>query len=180
MQTFIRAVEYRVPSADRTTLAHGGGWYGAAPALGALSAKRCIGPGEGLPGRAWRHGHPILLRQFEGPYFKRAEAAQAAGLACAIAVPLLAGDCLMAVVVMMFCGDDAAHAGAIELWRNDPALSPDMTLADACYGTTAEAFEYIARHVGFRRGTGQPASPPPVTTPATSPASWASRRRRPA
>ena len=155
MQTFIRAVEYWVPSADRTTLAHGGGWYGTAPAFGALSAKLCFGPGEGLPGQAWAQGHPIMLRQFEGSYFKRTEAAHAAGLTCAIAIPLLAGDYLMAVVVM-FCGDDAAHAGAIELWRNDPALSPDMTLADAYYGTTAEAFEYIARHVSFRRGTGLP------------------------
>lgn len=155
MQTFIRAVEYWVPSADRSTLAHGGGWYGAAPAFGALSPKLCFGPGEGLPGQAWAQGHPIVLRQFEGSYFKRTEAAHAAGLTCAIAIPLLAGDYLMAVVVM-FCGDDAAHAGAIELWRNDPALSPDMTLADAYYGTTAEAFEYIARHVSFRRGTGLP------------------------
>jgi DNA-binding transcriptional ArsR family regulator len=155
MQTFIRAVEYWVPSADRTTLAHGGGWYAAAPAFGALSAQLCFGPGEGLPGQAWSQGHPIVLRQFEGSYFKRTVAAHAAGLTCAIAIPLLAGDYLMAVVVM-FCGDDAAHAGAIELWRNDPAQSPDMTLADAYYGTTAEAFEYIARHVSFRRGTGLP------------------------
>lgn len=155
MKTFIRAVETWVPSPDRTTLAHGGGWYGDAPAFGALSAKLCFGLGEGLPGQAWQQGRPIILRQFEGSYFKRTEAAQAAGLTCAIAIPILAGDYLMAVVVM-FCGDDAAHAGAIELWHNDPAVSADMTLADAYYGTTAEAFEYIARHVSFRRGTGLP------------------------
>jgi len=155
MKTFIRAVEYWVPSADRTTLAHGGGWYGAAPAFGALSAQMCFGPGEGLPGQAWLQGHPIILRQFEGSYFQRTEAAHQAGLTCAIAIPILAGDYLMAVVVM-FCGDDAAHAGAIELWHNDPVRSSDMTLADAYYGTTAEAFEYIARHVSFRRGTGLP------------------------
>jgi len=155
MKTFIRAVEYWVPSADRTTLAHGGGWYGAAPGFGALSAQMCFGPGEGLPGQAWQQGHPIVLRQFEGSYFRRTEAAHRAGLTCAIAIPILAGEFLMAVVVM-FCGDDAAHAGAIELWHNDPARSTDMTLADAYYGTTAEAFEYIARHVSFRRGTGLP------------------------
>ena len=74
-------------------------------------------------------GHPIVLRQFEISSFQRTEAAHAAGLTCAIAIPLLAGDYLMAVV--MFCGDDAAHAGAIELWRNNPADSADMTLADA-------------------------------------------------
>ncbi len=155
MKTFIRAIETWVPSADRTTLAHGGGWYGAAPAFGALSSKVCFGYGEGLPGQAWQQGHPIVLRQFEGSYFKRTDAAHAAGLTCAIAIPLLAGDFLMAVVVM-FCGDDASHAGAIELWHNDPAQSADMNLADAYYGSTSEAFEYIARHLSFRRGTGLP------------------------
>ena len=155
MKTFIRAVEYWVPTADRTSLAHGGGWYGDAPSFGAYSAKLCFGLGEGLPGQAWLQGHPIVLRQFEGSYFQRTEAAHDAGLTCAIAIPLLSGDYLMAVVVM-FCGDDAVHAGAIELWHNNPADSADMSLADAYYGTTAEAFEYIARHVSFRRGTGLP------------------------
>ena len=155
MKTFVRAVEYWVPTPDRTSLAHGGGWYGNVPSFGAYSAKLCFGLGEGLPGQAWLQGHPIVLRQFEGSTFQRTEAAHAAGLTCAITIPLLAGDYLMAVVVM-FCGDDAAHAGAIELWRNSPADSADMTLADAYYGTTAEAFETIARHVSFRRGTGLP------------------------
>ena len=155
MKPFIRAIEAWVPSPDRTTLAHAGGWYGSAPAFGALSAQMQFGQGEGLPGQAWQHGHPIILRQFEGSYFKRTAEAHAAGLTCGIAIPLMAGDFLLAVVVM-FCGDDATHAGAIELWHNDASQSTDMTLADAYYGTTAEAFESIARHVSFRRGTGLP------------------------
>ena len=101
MKTFIRAVETWVPSPDRTTLTHGGGWYGDAPAFGALSAKTIFGFGEGLPGQAWQQGHPIVLRQFEGPYFKRTEAAHTAGLTCGIAMPIMAGDCLMAVVVVI-------------------------------------------------------------------------------
>ncbi len=30
-----------------------------------------FGPGDGLPGPAWQQGHPIILRQFEGPCVKR-------------------------------------------------------------------------------------------------------------
>jgi hypothetical protein len=70
-------------------------------------------------------------------------------------VPIFAGDFLLSVLVL-FCGDDDAHAGAIELWHNNPADGPDMTLKDGYYGTTAEAFEYISRRTSFRRGNGLP------------------------
>ena len=77
------------------------------------------------------------------------------GLTCGIALPIFAGDLLTSVLVI-FCGDDEAHAGAIELWRNDPAASKDMTLDDGYYGTTGEAFEFISRRTAFRRGHGLP------------------------
>ena len=35
---------------------------------------------EGLPGKAWAAGHPIILKEFENSYFKRTEAAKAVGL----------------------------------------------------------------------------------------------------
>ena len=70
-------------------------------------------------------------------------------------MPICAGDFLNAVVVI-FCGDDAAHAGAIELWHNDPQESHDMTLVDGYYGATGDTFEFISRNTAFRRGTGLP------------------------
>ena len=70
-------------------------------------------------------------------------------------MPIFAGDFLTSVLVI-FCGDDAAHAGAIELWRQRPGESPDMTLDDGYYGTTADTFEFISRRTSFRRGTGLP------------------------
>lgn len=120
----------------------------------ASPAPSVFGLGEGLPGQAWSQGRPIVLRQFEGSASKRTEAAQAVGLTCAIAMPLPAGNDLK--VVVMFCGDDAAHASAIKLSRNDPAQSPDMALVDTHCGTTAKALVYIARHVNVRRGSGLP------------------------
>ncbi|MEO7337176.1 MAG: GAF domain-containing protein [Caldimonas sp.] len=155
MKTFIRAVEVWVPSVDRSILEFGGGLYGKATRFAALSKALCFGRGEGLPGQAWETGRPIVLKQFDGSYFRRTAAAHAEGITCGIAIPIFAGDFLNAVLVM-FCGDDEAHAGAIEHWRNDPAESSDMTLVDGYYGTTAETFEFMSRRTTIRRGNGLP------------------------
>ena len=155
VSNFIRAVEYWVPSRDRSILEFGGGLYGRATRLAAASRDLCFGRGEGLPGQAWEAGHPIVLKQFAGSYFRRTAAAQAEGITCGIAVPIFAGDFLTSVMVI-FCGDDEAHAGAIELWHNDPATSHDMTLVDGYYGTTGDTFEFISRSTSFRIGNGLP------------------------
>jgi hypothetical protein len=155
MNTFIRASEVWVPSADRTMLEFGGGLYGSATRFAALSRGLCFGRGEGLPGQAWEQGRPLVLKTFDNSYFRRTAAAHAEGITCGIAVPIYAGDFLTSVLVI-FCGDDAAHAGAIELWRNDPAVSSDMTLDDGYYGTTADTFEFMSRRTSFRRGSGLP------------------------
>lgn len=154
-KTFIRVVEFWVPGTDRTLLEYGGGLYGAAPSFGAMSRSMVFGRGEGLPGAAWEAGHPLVLKDLQGPGFLRPQAARAAGLTCGIAVPIFAGDFLTSVMVL-FCGDDDAHAGAIELWHNDPAVSKDMTLVDGYYGTTGDAFELISRSASFRQGIGLP------------------------
>jgi hypothetical protein len=154
-KTFIRVVEFWVPGTDRTLLEYGGGLYGAAPSFGALSRSMVFGRGEGLPGAAWEAGHPLVLKDLQGPGFLRPQVARAAGLTCGIAVPIFAGDFLTSVMVL-FCGDDDAHAGAIELWHNDPAESKDMTLVDGYYGTTGDAFELISRSASFRQGIGLP------------------------
>ena len=155
MKTFIRVVEAWVPSADRSLLEFGGGMYGAATRFEAASREMCFGYGEGLPGQAWEQRRPIVLKGFEGSYFKRTKQALAEGLTCGIAVPIFAGEFLTSVMVL-FCGDDDNHAGAIELWRHDPAEAPEMNLADGHYGSTAEVFEYISRRTSFRKGIGLP------------------------
>lgn len=164
MKTFIRACEVWLPSADRTRLEFAGGAWGsgdrygsgagALAEFGRLSASLSFGWDEGLPGKAWRAGHPLVLKEFTHSYFRRTEAAHAAGLDCGIAVPVFAGDFLTGVVVL-FCGSDADTVGAIELWHHDPAQSYDMALQDGVFGA-AEAFEWSARHTRFRRGFGLP------------------------
>ena len=155
MKTFIRVAEVWVPSAEGGLLELGGGLFDAAPAFGAISRTMCFGRGEGLPGRAWEEGRPLLLHRLEGSYFRRVTAARAAGLSCAVALPIFIGERLTSVVVLL-CGDSDTHVGAIELWRNDPRIESDLRLADGYFGSTDPSLEDLTRDGSLSRGTGLP------------------------
>jgi hypothetical protein len=153
--TFIRVVEYWLPSADGSLLEFGGGVFGGATRFEAATERLCFGRGEGLPGQVWELGHPVVLKDLSNTHFRRSAAAKVEGLSCGIALPVFDVSTLRAVVVM-FCGDDSDHAGAIELWGNQPADSADLKLVDGYYGTTGDTFEFISRATAFRKGTGLP------------------------
>lgn len=156
MKTFIRAAEVWLPTADDAELVHGGGLSGPeARSFGAFSQSVRFRHGEGLPGLAWAEGRPLLLRHLEGTPFLRTEAAHAAGLRCAIALPVFVREVLTAVLVF-FCGDDDEQAGAIELWRNDPRVTTDMTLVEGFYSHGADALELVSQDTYLPRGTGLP------------------------
>src|SRR5947208_10115571 len=155
MKTFIRVVELWVPDRARVRLEFGGGLYGEGlSAFKAVSENLQFGYDEGLPGKAWACGHPVILTKFANSYFKRTDQALAAGLTCGVALPVFAGEFLMAVMVL-FCGDDEKHVGAVELWHNDAERSHEMGLVDGYYGT-ADMFEFNSRHTKFPRGFGLP------------------------
>jgi hypothetical protein len=155
MGTFIKVVELWVPDRTRTRLEFGGGLGGSVfSEFMALSENTLFAYDEGLPGRAWASGHPIILTEFSATGFKRGDDAREAGLSCGVALPVFAGEFLMAVMVLL-CGGDEPHVGALELWHNDPELSHEMVLVDGYYGT-AEMFEFNSRHSKFPRGFGLP------------------------
>lgn len=155
MTTFIRVVELWVPDRTRTRLEFGGSLCSAEfEEFRAVSENALFAYDEGLPGKAWASGHPVILTNFADSYFRRTDEAIEAGLTCGVALPVFAGEFLMAVMVL-FCGDDAKHVGAIELWQNDPDKSHEMGLVDGYYGT-ADMFEFNSRHTKFPRGFGLP------------------------
>lgn len=155
MKSFIRAAEIWLPAQDHTLLEFGAGLFGDALSFGALSRSMCFGRAEGLPGEAWEQGHPVLLKQFDESNFRRAGAAHMAGLTCAVALPFFrAGE--LSAVVTLFGGDDQASRGAIELWRNDPRISSDITLMDGYYGGLPPEFEQLSRDAYLPRGMGLP------------------------
>ena len=106
-----------------------------------------------MPGKAWAAGHPIILKDLVKSYFKRGEAAKAAGLTCGFAIPIFDGAAIKAVLVL-FCGDDRKHVGAIEVWKAPPD-GIELGLVDGYYGT-ADALEWSSRRIKFMRGTGLP------------------------
>lgn len=154
-KTFIRTLEFWVPDASGSLLEFGGGLFGDCKRFESATRQLCFGRGEGLPGQAWDAGHPIMLTSLQAPAFRRAAAAQAEGLTCAIALPVFVAERLTAVVVF-FCGGDQDHAGAIELWHNAPQDGVDMNLREGYYGSTGDTFEFLSRCTSFRVGTGLP------------------------
>ncbi|NVO27290.1 GAF domain-containing protein [Donghicola sp. C2-DW-16] len=157
-RTFARIAEVWLPEGE--TLVHGGGAYGNASEFAEISGKTSFAKGEGLPGKAWAEARPVVLKEFDGSYFQRTEAALEAGLTCAVAVPVFAGKTLKAVLVIL-CGDDAAHHGAIEVWEDQ---GNKLHLSDGYYGT-AQKFEEISQDVSFSYGQGLPGGVWAANTP---------------
>lgn len=149
VRTFIEVTEVWVPEGDKLVL--GSGNYGLLDSFAEVSGQESFAKGEGLPGKAWAEARPVVLKGFHGSYFKRTEAAEAAGLTSAVAVPVFAGETLKAVLVTL-CGDDANRTGAIEVWREENGL---LSLYDGYYGA-AKHFEFVSKHTQFPRGQGLP------------------------
>jgi hypothetical protein len=152
MKTFIKVTEVWIPDKERTQLEFGSGLYGGLTDFKVDSEQQKFAYNEGLPGKAWAAGHPIVLAKFEHSYFKRIAAAKNAGLTCGIAIPIFSGDFLMAVVVFL-CGDDEDHAGAIEVWCNNPVLDKSLAVMDGYYGTL-QYFEAVSRQISVPKGQG--------------------------
>ncbi len=149
VDTFIQVTEVWVPDRDRLVLESGA--YGDLGAFAEASRATSFAKGEGLPGKAWVEARPVVLKGFDGSYFKRTEAAAEAGLTAAVAVPVFAGPDLKAVLVVL-CGDDEARTGAIEVW----AAKDDLMMLDDGYYGAAKQFEWVSQHTHFPRGQGLP------------------------
>ena len=148
-RTFIEAAEVWVPHEGR--LVHAQGSYGTLDAFAEASARESFARGEGLPGKAWAEARPVVMKSLDSASFKRTEAARAAGLSAAVAIPVFAGPDLKAVLVVL-CANDADRIGAIEIWAETDAL---LMLEDGYFGA-ARQFEGVSQHTQFPIGQGLP------------------------
>jgi DNA-binding CsgD family transcriptional regulator len=81
-------------------------------------------PGEGAPGRAWAHGHPVVVADMAAdPSFGRPDAARELGLISGVAVPALTDDGPLAV--LSFYSADR-RAGTPSLERTLGAIGRDV------------------------------------------------------
>jgi phosphoserine phosphatase RsbU/P len=82
-------------------LTHAGTWTSpgsSVPALQDDTRVRTFVRGQGLPGRTWRSGEPVVVEDlWTDPQFLRGAAARADGLRTAVAFPVLRGDTLVGV-----------------------------------------------------------------------------------
>lgn len=156
--TFIEVAEVWVPENGKLIL-HAGN-YGAHEGFAEASGRESFAKGEGLPGKAWAEARPVVLKGFDGTYFRRAEAAKAAGLTAAVAMPVFAGDLLKAVLVI-FCADGGDRIGALEVWVEKAGT---LTLDDGYFGMAKE-FEFVTQHTAFARGQGLPGGVWSANTP---------------
>ncbi|MGC8203651.1 GAF domain-containing protein [Aliiroseovarius sp. PTFE2010] len=158
VRPFIEVTEVWVPEGDKLVLSKG--TYGDLNDFASISERQSFAKGEGLPGKAWAEEKPIVLKKFDGSYFKRTEAAKAAGLTAAVAIPVFAASTLKAVLVTL-CSDDDERIGAIEVWApNDNILTVD----EGYYGA-AKHFEWVSQHTHFPRGQGLPGGVWAANTP---------------
>ena len=148
-RTFIRVAEVWTPDGEVLRLMDGN--YGTLSAFAEISRNTSFAKGQGLPGRAWAEERPIVLNKFGKDTFLRSEAAFAAGLTSAVAIPVFAAGSLKAILVLL-CGTDADHAGAIEIWEDRDGK---LILDDGYYGN-AEAFAAVSRTMSFGHGQGLP------------------------
>jgi len=153
MKPFLRSIEVWVPSADRSHLRLSEGLYGKCSSFAEVSKDTTFAFGEGLPGKVWAEGEPVILKSIENSYFKRLSEAKEAGLAGGIAVPVYAGEYLMAVLVFLFAGGDRMQAGAVEIWASD--TPGELALKDGYYGSLDD-FAWISKRIRFQRGKGLP------------------------
>jgi len=109
---------------------------------------------EGLPGKTWAERRPLIWTDLSNAHFKRTELVADAGLACAVSIPIYAGEFLLGVVIL-FCGGVDSVTGVVEVWRNRDFYDTELHVLDGYYGKL-EKFEYISRHLTMMRGHGLP------------------------
>lgn len=154
MKNFIKATEIWIPDETYTQLTLRNGEYGEHETLESATQKMTFAYNEGLPGKVWAEGHPVILTDLKASFFQRTELALSLGLTSAIAMPIFKGEYLSAVLVF-FCGDSEEHAGAIEVWRATPNRVHEMELINGYYGTMVE-FEWISKRIKIMKGQGLP------------------------
>ncbi len=154
MKQFVKAIEIWVPGVNGSVLELASAYYGELEDFKKASESMQFAYDDGLPGKTWSTGRPIVLTDLDNSYFQRAEAAHRAGIACAVSFPVLCGDFLQAVVVL-FCGSGKDVVGVMEVWQNPEDGSKELSLVDGYYGAL-EKFEFISRRLTIMYDRGLP------------------------
>lgn len=153
-KAFIKVIEIWTPTADQKQLTLVDSLCDDYENFHNQTQNRSFAYNEGLPGKAWANARPQIISNIAYSFFRRKEEAVKAGLSSAIAIPIFAGDFLQAVVILL-CGEDEHHTGAIELWGTHTKISSSLSLVDGYYGNL-KTFEWVSQQMSLKKGSGLP------------------------
>ncbi|MCA9705103.1 MAG: GAF domain-containing protein [Myxococcales bacterium] len=98
---FAKVLEIWLPNEDGTALHKKSGYYGRYAKF-TDDAQTTFGLGEGVPGQVWQTGEPQLISPLtEGSGFARYQAAQSVDLSVAIGIPVIDGNRVTAVILIL-------------------------------------------------------------------------------
>ena len=153
MESLICVVEIWLPSSDEERLVWGGGSYGEGlDEFRRASDALSFTTEDGALGNVWKSRSTTILTNADLQEMPRGDLAAKAGLTSGIAIPVVAGDRLVAIVLMLCRTPDDAQA-AIEVWRLN--RMQELSIQEDVY-TNLDRFESLSRQIRFPRGAGLP------------------------
>ena len=152
--SLIQAVEVWTPNDEGDFLQLSSATYGDHEAFREASRSLTFARGEAFPGRVWDSHSPLILSDLYSEPFKRADAAKEAGLTSGLVIPVVEGNDLRAVVLLL-CNQTQGAAGAFEIWKRDGL--EELGLHGEYYANL-QRFSAISRFIKFPRGAGLPGS----------------------
>ncbi len=156
MEQIVKAIEIWVPGARQPVLELGSAYYGDVGDFKRTGEAITFAYDQGLPGKTWASGRPIILPDIRSTDFQRTEAAMKANIVSGIALPFYSGEFLQAVAVLFF-GGGRDVVGAMELWQTVRDSDTELRLVDGYYGDL-DKFEWVSRRLTMKRGRGLPGS----------------------
>lgn len=135
-------------------LVHAEGYYGALAKFELSSRMARFRRGKGLPGLAWEHERPTLIRDVRtSPAFLRADLARENRLATGVGIPIVQRRDVTQVVVMI-AAEDRPPALGLEVWT--PDRSGRMWIADSVHTDALSGLARTSRTTCYMRGEGLP------------------------
>lgn len=147
------AFEIWRPRAHGQPMVWADGFYGDLGDFQAVSRTTAFAPGEGLPGQVLASRAPILFENLSVQRgFVRSDAAAEAGLEAGLGFPVLDGDAVQQVVLLLTSAQTPI-ARVMEVWKPNPQ---GVLALDAGYYGPLDDFAAISRATRFERGVGLP------------------------
>lgn len=160
MPTLIKAAEAWIPDESGTELSLGSACYGPGKPFETISRSMTFKYGEGLAGRAWKAGKPLIINDIAHSWFTRKDFLTDTGIESALAIPIFSGEFLQGVMTL-YLGPSLISgraAGAVEVWvNNETNRNNELRLEEGYYGELSR-FEWVSRKLTMMKDFGLPGS----------------------